>query len=286
MIILFLFILDEHHGKDNSSSGGSAGANPSSRAAMDSNARKQRKARTAFTDYQLQTLERSFEKQKYLSVQDRQELAAKLNLTDTQVKTWYQNRRTKWKRTTSVGLELLAESGNFQALHSLYSRAAAVGAPSPTGGPSFFPAALAAAMASNSSYAAAAAAAAASSSPLELYYRQAATAAALSGGQQPPLPPRPFGAHLPSASASGVLSSMPHSFLASSALMPASTTPSSTSASSPPAPLAISSSNEASSTTPPPAQPVARPHSRSPPSLPLKPTPLTVTPPLSRWMSN
>ena len=289
MIILFLFILDEHHGKDNSSGGGSAGANPSSRAAMDSNARKQRKARTAFTDYQLQTLERSFEKQKYLSVQDRQELAAKLNLTDTQVKTWYQNRRTKWKRTTSVGLELLAESGNFQALHSLYSRAAAVGAPSPTGGPSFFPAALAAAMASNSSYAAAAAAAAASSSPLELYYRQAATAAALSG-QQPPPPPRPFGAHLPSAS-SGVLSSMPHSFLASSALMPASTTPTSTSASSPPpagtgaapGPLATSSTNEASSSTPPPpSQPVARPHSRSPPSLPLKPTPLTVTPPLSR----
>ena len=55
--------------------------------------RKQRKARTAFTDYQLQTLERTFEKQKYLSVQDRQELAAKLNLSDTQVKTWFQNRR-------------------------------------------------------------------------------------------------------------------------------------------------------------------------------------------------
>ena len=148
---------------------------------MDNSVRKQRKARTAFTDYQLQTLERSFEKQKYLSVQDRQELAAKLNLTDTQVKTWYQNRRTKWKRTTSVGLELLAESGNLQALHSIYSRAAA------TGQPNFFPAALAAAMASNSNYAAAAAAAA--NSPLELYYRQAATAAALSAGQQPPVPP-------------------------------------------------------------------------------------------------
>ena len=49
--------------------------------------------RTAFTDHQLQTLESSFERQKYLSVQDRMELAAKLNLTDTQVKTWYQNRR-------------------------------------------------------------------------------------------------------------------------------------------------------------------------------------------------
>ena len=84
--------------------------------------RKQRKARTAFSDYQLQTLERSFEKQKYLSVQDRQELAAKLNLTDTQVKTWYQNRRTKWKRTTSVGLELLAEQGNYTAVQALMAR--------------------------------------------------------------------------------------------------------------------------------------------------------------------
>ncbi len=37
--------------------------------------------------------EKSFDKQKYLSVQDRQELAAKLNLSDTQVKTWFQNRR-------------------------------------------------------------------------------------------------------------------------------------------------------------------------------------------------
>ena len=55
--------------------------------------KKQRKARTAFTDHQLQTLETTFERQKYLSVQDRMELAAKLRLTDTQVKTWYQNRR-------------------------------------------------------------------------------------------------------------------------------------------------------------------------------------------------
>ena len=55
--------------------------------------KKTRKARTAFTDHQLNTLEQSFERQKYLSVQDRMELAAKLNLSDTQVKTWYQNRR-------------------------------------------------------------------------------------------------------------------------------------------------------------------------------------------------
>ncbi|KAK7580734.1 hypothetical protein V9T40_001363 [Parthenolecanium corni] len=65
----------------------------SSNHSLSSLSKKQRKARTAFTDHQLQTLEKSFERQKYLSVQDRMELAAKLNLSDTQVKTWYQNRR-------------------------------------------------------------------------------------------------------------------------------------------------------------------------------------------------
>lgn len=82
--------------------------------------KKSRKARTAFSDHQLQTLERNFERQKYLSVQDRMEMAASLSLTDTQVKTWYQNRRTKWKRQTAVGMELLAEAGNVAALQRIY----------------------------------------------------------------------------------------------------------------------------------------------------------------------
>lgn len=55
--------------------------------------KKPRKARTAFTDQQLNNLEKHFARQKYLSVQDRMELATKLGLSDTQVKTWYQNRR-------------------------------------------------------------------------------------------------------------------------------------------------------------------------------------------------
>lgn len=55
--------------------------------------KKQRKARTAFTDHQLHSLEKSFSRQKYLSVQDRLELANKLGISDTQVKTWFQNRR-------------------------------------------------------------------------------------------------------------------------------------------------------------------------------------------------
>ncbi|XP_017886056.1 homeobox protein B-H2 [Ceratina calcarata] len=98
----------------------------SSNALSSAQSKKQRKARTAFTDHQLQTLEKSFERQKYLSVQDRMELAAKLQLTDTQVKTWYQNRRTKWKRQTLTGFEMMAEN-NFAvaAFQQLYGSGAA-----------------------------------------------------------------------------------------------------------------------------------------------------------------
>jgi BarH-like protein len=81
---LFFFLID----KKDSSRSGDEESNPHLL-----KTKKPRKARTAFTDHQLNSLEKTFEKQKYLSVQDRMELAAKLNLTDTQVKTWYQNRR-------------------------------------------------------------------------------------------------------------------------------------------------------------------------------------------------
>lgn len=55
--------------------------------------RKPRRRRTAFTHAQLAFLERKFRCQKYLSVADRSDVADSLNLSETQVKTWYQNRR-------------------------------------------------------------------------------------------------------------------------------------------------------------------------------------------------
>jgi hypothetical protein len=58
-----------------------------------SKVKKARRRRTAFTHAQLQFLERKFRCQKYLSVADRADVAEGLNLTETQVKTWYQNRR-------------------------------------------------------------------------------------------------------------------------------------------------------------------------------------------------
>ncbi|KAF8383431.1 hypothetical protein PRIPAC_72573 [Pristionchus pacificus] len=81
--------------------------------------KKARKARTIFTDKQLQELENMFEKHKYLSVQDRMDLAQRMGLSDTQVKTWYQNRRTKWKRQAASGSELLQDGGNLAAVQQL-----------------------------------------------------------------------------------------------------------------------------------------------------------------------
>lgn len=57
------------------------------------NSRRPRRRRTAFTHAQLAYLERKFRTQKYLSVSDRSDVAETLNLSETQVKTWYQNRR-------------------------------------------------------------------------------------------------------------------------------------------------------------------------------------------------
>lgn len=59
---------------------------------------KLRRARTAFTYEQLVALENKFKTTRYLSVCERLNLALALNLTETQIKIWFQNRRTKWKK--------------------------------------------------------------------------------------------------------------------------------------------------------------------------------------------
>nr|XP_056706226.1 homeobox protein VENTX [Euleptes europaea] len=57
-----------------------------------------RRLRTAFSLEQISTLESSFKRQKYLGAAERRKLASKMQLSEVQIKTWFQNRRMKLKR--------------------------------------------------------------------------------------------------------------------------------------------------------------------------------------------
>ncbi|XP_033882309.3 NK1 transcription factor related 2-like,a [Acipenser ruthenus] len=106
------------------------------RSRSDQGCAKPRRARTAFTYEQLVALENKFRSTRYLSVCERLNLALSLSLTETQVKIWFQNRRTKWKKqnpgsdsTIQTGANSLTTVGcspnhpgsgglNFQTFHT------------------------------------------------------------------------------------------------------------------------------------------------------------------------
>ncbi|CAH1783196.1 unnamed protein product [Owenia fusiformis] len=59
---------------------------------------KRKGGQVRFSNDQTVELEKKFDSQKYLSPPERKRIAKLLQLTERQVKTWFQNRRAKWRR--------------------------------------------------------------------------------------------------------------------------------------------------------------------------------------------
>jgi len=78
---------------------------------------RKKKTRTVFSRGQVEQLETTFESKRYLSSAERSGLALLLQLTETQVKIWFQNRRNKWKRQMATDLD---------SHHGVHTAAAAV----------------------------------------------------------------------------------------------------------------------------------------------------------------
>ncbi|KAG5851750.1 homeobox protein engrailed-1-B-like [Anguilla anguilla] len=75
--------------------------------------KEDKRPRTAFTAEQLQRLKTEFQANRYITEQRRQTLAQELNLNESQIKIWFQNKRAKIKKANGIknalALQLMAQ---------------------------------------------------------------------------------------------------------------------------------------------------------------------------------
>ncbi|XP_060026929.1 NK1 transcription factor-related protein 2 [Erinaceus europaeus] len=88
---------------------------------------------------QLAALESKFRASRYLSVCERLNLALALSLTETQVKIWFQNRRTKWKKQNPGAADGGAQAGGGAAQPGGAAAGGSPAQPGPPGAPGPLP---------------------------------------------------------------------------------------------------------------------------------------------------
>ena len=106
--------------------------------------RKTRRARTTFSNDQLEMLEQTFQRTQYPDVYTREDLGQKTGMSETRIQVWFSNRRARLRKQLSSGGSVLASPG-LSSLSSNPMSSMTSSYPNPAASDSFNSAAAAAA---------------------------------------------------------------------------------------------------------------------------------------------